>query len=249
MNIKYKDQDVEISIKNINKDSKEELESVAKIIELLKEFKKPMQYIFGSLSEDNNTSAKENNIIHEKSKIDDRPILRERIPNQVDLSNLEIKKAVTEEPMIRCPNCGQSSKVIVKIEPTANYLLRKVTKNNKKTFETVLELTNQQDIDNILLPENSDITAYHNDIMKIKPSKKLKDTDLNVNNETLLLCPCCHKEMIFKSWVEAYKYPLDFDFETDVLCEVCGHEAVKTIDKNKHAIIQCEHCGHKEDII
>jgi hypothetical protein len=46
MDIKYKDKDVEIVIKNVNKNAiltNDELDSVTKIITMLKGFKEPMQ--------------------------------------------------------------------------------------------------------------------------------------------------------------------------------------------------------------
>ena len=247
MDIKYKDKDVEIFIKNANKNAiltNDELDSVVKIINILKGFKEPMrQYVAEA------TKSALPNPEKTKEIADERPVIRDRIPNQVDLSEYEIKKAVTEEPMIRCPNCGQASKAIVRINDTENYLLRKVTKNNKKTFETVMTLENEEAIINILKPKDANIIDYHNDIMKIKQNKKLKDTDLNVSNETKLQCPCCHKINTFSKWVDAFKDPLLFGFETENLCEVCGKEAVKAIDANKNEIIQCEHCGYKEPVV
>lgn len=245
MDIKYKNKDVEISIKNVNNNAiltSEELNSIVKIINLLKDIKTPMEELLPTMTP---KPAKEQSL----TTNDDRPVIRDRIPNQVDLSEYEIKQAVTQEPMIRCPNCGQSSKAIVCISYTENYLLRKVTKNNKKTFETVMLLEDEDAINNILKPKNATAIDYHNDIMKIKQSKKLKDTDLNVSNETKLQCPCCHSVNKFSKWVDAFKDPLSFGFETENLCEVCGKEAVKTIDENKKEIIQCEYCGYKDTIV
>jgi DNA-directed RNA polymerase subunit RPC12/RpoP len=248
MDIKYKDKDVKIVIKNINKNSiltNDELESVIKIINMFKDSKESVQGIMSDIAK-NVSKIKEEPV--RKTK-EDRPIVRDRIPNQVDMSEIEIKKAVTEEPMIRCPNCGQSSKAIVHISPTENYLLRKVTCNNKKTFETVLELTDENSINNILMPEGANILDYHSDIMKIKQNKKLKDTDLNVSNSTIIQCPCCNEKVPFAEWVDAFKNPLEHGFETELLCPVCGGEAVKAIDENKNEILQCEHCGNKEPIV
>lgn len=248
MDIKYKDKDVEISIKNVNKNAiltNEELDSVVKIINLFKGFKEPVQNFVSTAVKD---ALPQSEPVKEPAK-EERPVIRNRIPNQVDLSELEIKKAVTEEPMIRCPHCGQSSKAIVRIGQTENYLLRMVTKGNKKTFETVLELTDEESVNNVLMPEGASVTDYHNDIMKIKQSKKLKGTDLNVDNNTVIQCPCCREKETFSKWSEAFKYPLEFGFETETLCPICGGEAVKAIDENKNEILQCEHCGNKEPIV
>lgn len=247
MDIKYKDNDVEICITNVNKNtvSQDEFDNVMKIIELFKNFKEPMKQIVSRVVKDAMPKEEQKAPV----KKEDRPIVRDRIPNQIDLSELEIKKAVTEEPMIRCPHCGQASKVIVCLNDTENYLLRKVIKDKKKTFETVMLLEDQDAVNGICMPENANVLDYHSDIMKIKQSKKLKGTDLNVANDTVLLCPCCKEKNRFSKWVDAFKNPLEFGFETENLCDICGGEAVKAIDENKHEIIQCESCGNKETIV
>ena len=247
MDIKYKDKDVEIVIKNVNKNAiltNDELDSVTKIITMLKGFKEPMQQYVAKATKDALPSPEK-----VKEIAEERPVIRDRIPNQVDLSKLEIKKAVTEEPMIRCPNCGQASKAVVQISDSEYYLLRKVNKNGKKTFETVMAFEDEEAVNNICMPEGAKILDYHTDIMEIKQSKKLKDTDLNVVNETTIMCPCCREKNQFSQWVHAFKYPLDFGFETETLCDICGGEAVKAIDENKNEILQCERCGNKEPIV
>ena len=248
MDVEYRDKDIEISIRNVNKNTvgDKEFENVMKIITLFKEFATPFKEAVLPIVKQALPEVKEK---PEKVNKEDRPVIRDRIPNQVDLSTLEIKKAVTNEPMIRCPHCGQASKTIVCINDCENYLLRKITKNGKKTFETVMVLEDQEAIDNICMPEGANITDYHSDIMKIKQSKKLQNTDLNVSNETMLLCPCCKEKEPFSKWVDAFQHPLEFGFETETLCDICGGEAVKAIDENKHEIIQCESCGNKETIV
>lgn len=238
MNIEYKDRDVEISIKNVSNDiGKEDYEYVIKIIELFKGFGTPLRETLLPVAKQiQETEAP-------KQSSDDRPVVRDRLPNQVDLSELEIKKAVTTEPMIRCPHCGQASKAIVRIDNTENFLLRKVNKNGKDTFETVMQISSEEDIDKICKPENANIMDYHNDISKIRIAGRLRNTDLNVSNETVLQCPVCREQHKFSDWVEAYKHPLDFGFETECLCDVCGHEAVASIDKDKNKVIKCEDCG------
>lgn len=240
MNIEYKDKDVEISIKNISGDiDKEDYEYVIKIIELFKGFGTPLREALLPV-------AKQIQETETPKSLDDRPIVRDRLPNQIDLSELEIKKAVTTEPMIRCPQCGQASKVIARISDTENYLLRKTNKNGKDTFETVMQLESEDAIDKICKPEQADIMDYHNDIVKIRVSAKLRNTDLNVSNDTTLQCPICRGENKFSDWVEAFKNPLNFGFETECLCDVCGHEAVEAIDKDKNKIIHCEDCGFEK---
>ena len=241
LSIEYKDKNVEIAIRGLNNLSFGERESkvIINFINSLKGCNEDIEIKDYNITKDANT----------KSKNDDRPMIRERLPNQIDMSELEIKKAVTEEPMIRCSCCGQASKAIVHISATEYYLLRKVKKGNKKTFETVMSLDSLDAVNKIIKPGKSSILDYHNDIMKIKQDKKLKNTDLNVSSETIIQCPVCGTKASFKTWTEAFKHPIEFGFETDLLCDVCGKEAVSTIDKDKNEIIKCEYCGHIEQVV
>ena len=248
MDIKYKDDRVEISIKGINKNSilvDEELNSVLKIIEILRdsngEIKTGLTNIIKEKKKNKIENKKEDNIK------EDRPVVRDRLPNQVDLSEYEIKSAVTTEPMIRCPHCGQSSKAIVHID-NEFYYIRKSKKKNKETFDTIMVMQSKEEVDNIIKPEGSDILDYHHDIMDVKIPSKLKNTDLNVDNNTELLCPICNETKKFNEWTDAYNNPLDY-FETDMLCDICGGEAVEKINKDKTKVIICECCGYEKPVI
>ena len=248
MDIRFKNDKVDIAITNIDKDiihHENEMDNIINIIKVLQsfEFTDTMQKTVTAIQE---KKEQPKNI---QTSVD-RPVIRDRLPNTVDLSELEMKKAVTEEPMVRCPECGQSSTVLVEIDDTHNYLMRKVVNEKKETFETVMELTSEKDINNILMPASASPLDYHNDIMKIKIPKKLKDVDINVSNETKICCPVCgNSAHTFKEWVEAFKHPLDFGFETENLCDVCGQEAVNTFDENKNEVIVCESCGSKKNIV
>lgn len=240
MDIEYKGK-VELSIKNVDI---RDLDSITKIVELFKSFDKTT-----IVSKQDNTLQKNTKEEKEsdKSIVRDRMLVKDRIPNQIDLSELEIKKAVTKEPMIRCPHCGQSSVVFAKIE-NDNYLLRKENKNNKDTYKIVVSLDDEA-VKGLYKPAQADIRDYHNDMMKIRVSSKFKDKDLNVNNDTDLTCPVCATTHKFKEWVDAFKDPLWFGFETELLCDVCGGEAVERIDENKNKFVKCEHCGYEKKIV
>lgn len=244
MDIKYKDDKVEISIKNINKNSilvDSELNSVVKIIEILRDFN-------GEIKTGLTNIIKEQKKENKESLKDSKPVVRDRLPNQVDLSELDIKKAMTTEPMIRCPSCGQSSKAIIHIEKDKNYFIRKIKKGNKETFETFLAL-DEEETKKIKRPIPSRIIDYHDDIMKIKAQKDLVNTDINVKADTMVLCPVCACLNDFSNWVDAYEHPLEHGFETENLCEICGAEAVETIDKNKKKVIKCESCGFTKPML
>ncbi len=235
MDIKYKTDKVEIVIKDIRKGevlSDEEIANIVKIIDLLKD-------------EDSSISTGVSKIIKAPVKSnnssDDRPVVRDRLPNQVDLSELELKKAVGTEPNIRCSHCGQSFIAVVSVSDCEYYLIRK----EGSSFEVIVQYESTDDIDKISKPADANFMDYCNDIKKIKQKKSYKGLDLNVDNNTLLLCPVCKGKGPLSKWIEAYENPLDFGFETEYLCSVCGGEAVKSIDKDKNVVIKCENkdCG------
>ena len=244
MDIKYKDKDVEISIKNVNKNAiltNEELNSVIKIIELFKDYDGSIKSSLDNIVK--NDMKKESKKVQQQ---DDRPVIRDRLPNQIDMSELDIKKAITNHPMIRCPHCGQSSKAIVHIGPSEYYYIRK----DNKEFNIIMKLNDYEEINNVCLPKESDVTTYHNDIENIKVPNKYKNVDLNVNENTVFECPICRQKESFNQWNMAFETPLNF-FETDKLCEICGGEMVNVLvtDENGNKNVnqeQCEACGNKK---
>ena len=61
----------------------------------------------------------------------ERPAIRSRIPNNViNIEDLSLKQAVTENALVRCPNCGQAHALIVR-DNTGLYLMRKDYEKNE----------------------------------------------------------------------------------------------------------------------
>ena len=236
MDIQYKNNSIEFSFANV---SNGELNKVINIINMF-------------LNNTNNDISAEDiiNIPIESvpiKKTDDRPAIRDRLPNEIDLSELKISKIGTEHSMIRCPKCGQSSFAIVVIKMDESYYVaRRMNKENKEEFSVILKLNDVKEIKEICKPKNANIIDYFNDISKIH----MKDNvDLNVNSDTLIRCPICMHEDSFQHWSDAFKYPLEFSFETETLCDLCGHEAVEVIRKDGAKEIQCEDCGFKKIVV
>jgi len=235
--IEYEKDKFAISIKDSSGLDSILIDSVIKIIDKLK---------------DSNTVSEQepNNIIEMPTKqpeIKDKSMVRNRLPNEIDLSKYNIKNAKRSEPMIRCPNCGQASKVIVLNVDNQNYLMRVTHENHESHFELVISLSDEK-INDICKPEDADIMDYHKDIMNIKASSKFKNLDLNVNGYTELLCPVCKEKHIFTEWTNAFQYPLQFNFETENLCEVCGGEMIEIVQKGKK-IMKCESCGFEQPVV
>lgn len=250
MNLKFKNDVKEITIQDIPESllsSNEGREYILAIIETL--YDNPERKSNVNLSDvDNNKVINFSKDI--KTQVKDRPVIRDRLPNTVDLSELEIKKAVTEEPMIRCPNCGQSSTVIVIVSDTVAYLMRKETVDNKETFKIVTELEpTEENIENASLKYSVAPMVYYKDIQSIKRKKKYDGLDIAVDNNTDIYCPMCREKHKFSNWLEAYRSPLELGFETELLCDVCGGEAVQTIDSKRNKILRCESCGFTKIVL
>lgn len=169
-------------------------------------------------------------------------IIRPRIPNNiVDIKDLTIEKAVTEEALVRCPKCGQAHCLAV---PSGNhiYLMRRDFKDNEFGIIAELDSLNSEDFINVCCKPDTDRQAYYNDLQNMS---FLYDTDFAVNNDTEIFCPVCCQSDTFFNWKDAYENPLNY-FETEQLCDACGGEKIDRFIKKKH-IYQCDKCGLQTD--
>ena len=170
--------------------------------------------------------------------------IRERIPNNVvDVKKLDIKQAVTEEALVRCPVCGQSHVLAVN-SGSRIYVMRKFYSANDNTdeFRIIAEfdsLNSQGFIDMCCKPETNK-KAYFEDLQQ---TKMIDDKDFAVTNETEVFCPVCCASSNFIEWKEAFNNPLNY-FDTEHLCDACGGEVVTQMIK-KQKINKCEKCGHE----
>lgn len=170
--------------------------------------------------------------------------VRERIPNNiVDIKTLDIKQAVTENSLVRCPNCGQSHVIAINSGDFI-YAMRKFysSDGNNDEFRIIAEFNSaeKEKLLNMSCKPDTDRKAYFEDIRKIKI---LDDRDFNVNNDTEIFCPVCCKSDSFIHWKDAYENPLNY-FETEHLCDVCGGEVITKMIK-KQKVNKCEKCGHE----
>lgn len=169
------------------------------------------------------------------------PLIRPRIPNNVvDISELDIKQAVTEEALVRCPGCGQSHVLAVN-SGNRIYVMRKFYAiSASDEFRIVAEfdsLTSQDFIGMCCKPETNR-KAYFEDIQKLK---MLDDKDFAVDNNTEIFCPVCCKSYPFNEWKDAYENPLKY-FETEHLCDACGGEKFEKVIKGGKKY-ECDSCG------
>ena len=169
--------------------------------------------------------------------------IRERIPNNVvNIKDLDIKKAVTEEALVRCPVCGQSHIITVN-SGNSIYVMRKFYSIDKlDEFRIIAEFDslNSQDFINMCCKPETNKKAYFEDIQNIK---MIDDKDFTVTNQTEIFCPVCCASSDFIEWKKAFNNPLDY-FETEHLCDVCGGEVVTQMIK-KQKVNKCEKCGYE----
>lgn len=169
---------------------------------------------------------------------------RERLPNNVvDISKLDVKQAVTENALVRCPKCGQSHVIVLK-DGSKLYVMRR--------SYAVSEFGIVQEIDDT--PE---------DIIKIcchdkSPEGKLDyffslqgislkdDKDFAVTNDTEVFCPVCGESSPFIDWKEAFEHKERY-FEYQYVCSVCGGECLMDAkeEKDGNETVVCTKCGKK----
>lgn len=166
--------------------------------------------------------------------------IRERIPNNVvDIKELDIKQAVTEKALVRCPKCGQAHCLAVNSGSKIYVMERDFNKNDFNTIAEFDSFTNKGFIGMCCKPE-TDKKAYFNDLQNVSV---VSYDDFTVNNDTEVFCPVCCESDTFLNWKNAYENPLEY-FETEHLCSVCGGEMITKMVK-KQKINKCEKCGHE----
>ena len=177
--------------------------------------------------------------------------IRKRIPNNVvDVSSLDVKKAITEEVQIRCPHCGQKMIIAIKNNDNDNeFHLMRVADNDKKfaSFKYIKDIS-KEELDKMTLADKDKVLSYYKDIKKLKIAKK--DIDVVCVNETEIYCPVCGESDTFNEWKKAYSTPLDY-FESENLCPICGGtQYVRSLKKEDGSFIQiyeCETCATQID--
>lgn len=186
----------------------------------------------------NNTQDSEPKLAPSK----DAMVIRPRIPNNVvDINDLSIEKAVTENALVRCPKCGQAHCLAV---PSGNhiYLMRRDFKDNEFGIIAEFDSLNSEDFVNVCCKPETDRQAYYQDLQNMKFDNNV---DFIVNNDTEIFCPVCCNSNAFSLWKDAFENPLAY-FETECLCDACGGEKIDKFIRKSH-IYQCDKCGLKTD--
>lgn len=177
-----------------------------------------------------------------QQKTQERPPFRDRLPNNVvDVKELDIKQAVTEEALVRCPHCGQAHCLAVN-SGSKVYLMEREFSSNEFNIIADFDSLTSDSFANVCCKPETDRLAYFNDLQN---APIVSHEDFAADNETEVFCPVCCKSDTFMNWKNAFEHPLDY-FETEHLCDVCGGESLPQMVKGK-PYKKCDICGHTSD--
>ena len=176
----------------------------------------------------------------------ERPLVRDRLPNTsvIDPASLDVKKAVTEKALVRCPYCGQAHCLAISSGSKIYFMERDFHKDDFGIIAKFDSLTNKGFL-GMCCKTDTDKLLYFNDL---QDASLITQEDFAATDETEIFCPVCHQSESFYEWKNAYINPLGY-FETEHLCDVCGGETVVKPDaKTKQKSICCETCGHTKSL-
>lgn len=166
--------------------------------------------------------------------------VRDRLPNNVvDVKTLDIKQAVTENALVRCPKCGQAHCLAVHTYSKAYLMERDFDANEFNIIAEFDSLTGNGFIDVCCKPDTNRLDYFKD----LQNASIITYEDFALNNNTEVFCPVCCESDTFLNWKDAYENPLNY-FETEHLCDVCGGEVVTKMVK-KQKVNKCEKCGHE----
>lgn len=168
--------------------------------------------------------------------IKEKSPIRDRLPNNiVDVKDLDVQKAITENVLVRCPNCGQAYAIIVK-DGNNLFLMRRDFEANE--FVIVADADESQ-ITSLIADDN--FKEYYETIYDMAV---IDSSDFAVNNDTEIFCPICHESNDFYKWKDAFQNPSKF-FDYENVCDVCGGELSEIIDNKTQGVMVCNECGRK----
>jgi DNA-directed RNA polymerase subunit RPC12/RpoP len=173
-------------------------------------------------------------------------LVRDRLPNTsvIDPATLDVKKAVTEKALVRCPHCGQAHCLAISSGAKIYFMERDFHKNDFGIIAKFDSLTNKGFL-GMCCKTDTNKLLYFKDL---QDAALITQEDFAATDETEIFCPVCHQSESFYEWKNAYINPLDY-FETEHICDVCGGETVVKPDAaTKQKSIGCETCGHTKPL-
>jgi predicted RNA-binding Zn-ribbon protein involved in translation (DUF1610 family) len=175
---------------------------------------------------------------------EEREPFRDRLPNEIDIKDLKVTKAKTQNTIMRCPSCGQAHCGIL-MDGDKLFLMRR--KDKSDTFDTVMQCDGGQEefLTTVSMKEDDSKREYYESLQLMNV---LDETDFVADKNTEVFCPVCHKSNKLAAWMDAYDHPEKY-FEYAYVCDVCGSEMVSCVDYRKQVKeLKCEECGHVQDM-
>ena len=179
----------------------------------------------------------------ESNVMPERPLVRDRLPNTsvIDPATLDVKKAVTEKALVRCPHCGQAHCLAISSGAKIYFMERDFHKNDFGIIAKFDSLTSKGFLGMCCKPETDKLLYF----VDLQDAAFITQEDFAATDETSIFCPVCCQSDSFHEWKNAYINPLDY-FETEHLCDVCGGDKIEKIINNEN-IHLCESCGYQTD--
>lgn len=158
--------------------------------------------------------------------------IRKRLPNNViDVASLDVKQAMTENALIRCPHCGQAHAAIIKQQDSNFYFMIRDFKDNEFKVLSEFDSSNLEEINRMYCPDSKEMRPqYFKDLRNFKTELR-SDIDLVVDNDTEIICPVCQKRSSFLHWKKAWEEPSNY-FEYSNICDICGNEMMIDINSS-----------------
>lgn len=225
MKIRIKTKDVSFSVDGFNG-------SMQEIVDLYKEISSNTTGIYEKQYVESHTEKKQ----YETSVItEEKSPIRDRLPNNIiDIKDLDVQKAMTENVLVRCPHCGQACAIIVK-DKYKLFLMKRDFEAN----EFVIIAEAEESELPILIAKDGGAKKYYDSIYD---KKVINSSDFAVNDDTEIFCPICHESNDFYKWKDAFSNPWKF-FEHERICNICGGELSSVIDSKNSNLMVCDKCG------
>ena len=183
----------------------------------------------------------------QKKTSEDRPVIRDRLPNEIRPGDYQLEQAQTERILIRCPECGQAHCAAVQADGSI-YILEKLNGEFKPVMESQIGdgVEGVEFLNSISRNDDESALDYYLSMQQCKP---MNNDDFAVTPETEIFCPVCHKSNALKMWDAAWRDPATVGIEYNHVCDVCGGEMDSVPTAEGRIMMVCDKCGYKEALL
>lgn len=159
--------------------------------------------------------------------------IKDRLPNKYEKDEDEkiIEDKPTAERNFMCPHCHQSMTIMI----DNNIILKDIDEENR-TLYMLYEITTPINNSELLKLSSEELTAM----------VQCSDVNIVSSKEIMGKCINCNSINSTYDWVNAYKNKEQVT-GFDRYCEVCGSEALISVNNNDNIMYKCENteCGRE----